>query len=175
MLMPIGIKFFAALAVLCLAATSGAQEVQVNATKGGIVLSVPSEKPYELMAGENKTPTLSVECLHKGKKASHLLMFAPGGSVVDEASDSGAKGAQTFVIILNGKKLVTPWVQYGETGNYAYAGKTDPERLEFIHTVLSAPTVSVEFKPFLTGTPTTSTFDVSKLREALSAQSACAE
>src|SRR5579871_3782964 len=165
MLMSTGIKLFAAIAVLCLVSLSGAQEVQVSSTKGGIMLSVAAEKPYQLMPGENKTPTLSVECLHKGKKASHLLMFSPGGSVVDEGSDAGTKGAQAFIITLNGKKLVTPWVQYGDTNSYAYAARSDPERLEFMHTVLNAGTVSFEFKPFLTGATTVSTFDVSKLGE----------
>jgi hypothetical protein len=173
--MSTGIKLFVALAVLCLASASGAQEVQVSSTKGGIVVSVPAQQPYQLMAGESKTPTLSVECLHKGKKASHLLMFSPGGSMVDEGADAGTKGAQAFIIVLNGKKLVTPWVQYGDTGSYAYAGRTEPERLEFMHTVLNAGTVSFEFKPFLTGASTTSTFDVSKLRDAVHDQSACAE
>ncbi|MGA2905981.1 MAG: hypothetical protein ABSD98_19310, partial [Candidatus Korobacteraceae bacterium] len=62
----------------------------------------------------------------------------------------------------------------GDAVTYAYFGKTEAERLEFIQSVSSSGTVSIEFKPFLTGSPTTSIFDLSKLRDAMDKYPECA-
>lgn len=49
------------------------------------------------MSGEEKSPTLTVECAHKGKKTGHVLSFT-AGSALNEGTDMDAKGAQ---LILN--------------------------------------------------------------------------
>jgi len=162
-------------AVLCLAALCHAQEeVEVAPVKGGVVLIVSAQKSYQLMPGETKLPSFMVECLHKGKHGagSHLVLFSPGGAV---ANDSGALGAQSehaFVMTVNGKKRATAWVSYGDTDTFAYAAKSDEERMQFLQSLLGS-TVSIQFKPFLTGTPTTATFDLTKMRDALEHQSEC--
>ena len=173
LVMPSVIKLLIAAIVLCCSFASFAQEVQVNQVKGGIALSVSAQKPYQLMPGETKLPVLSLECLHKGKKSSHLVVFLPGGAVVDDASESSAKGGQLFVVTMDGKKQPTPWVPYGDTTSFAYFGKTDAERLQFIHALLGSAMVSIEFKPFLTGAATTSVFDLSKLREEMNKYPEC--
>ena len=48
--------------------------------------------------------------------------------------------------------------------SYAYVGKTEPERIHFLQSLLNAPAVSIEFTPFLTGIPASSTFDLTGLR-----------
>src|SRR5208282_1220257 len=166
-------KLSVLVAILLWSCLCSGQEVQVSPVKGSISLSVSAQKPYQLMPGETKLPVLSLECLHKGKKSSHLVVFLPGGAVGDEASESSAKGEQLFVVTMDGKKQPTPWVPYGDTTSFAYFGKTDAERLQFIHALLGSATVSIEFKPFLTGAPTTSVFDLSKLREELNKYPEC--
>jgi hypothetical protein len=69
---------------------------------------------------------------------------------------------------------VTNWIPYGDTATFAYYGKTEPERLTFIQSILGSPAVSIEFKPFLTGTPVTSSFDLSKLRDEMDKHPECA-
>jgi hypothetical protein len=46
--------------------------------------------------------------------------------------------------------------------------------VKFIQYLLGSPTVSIQFKPFLTGVSTTSVFDVSKLREEMEKHPECA-
>ena len=171
--MSIAIKLTVFFALSACSLLTIAQEVQVNPTKGGISLSVSAQKPYELMPGETKVAILSVECLHKGNKSSHLVVFLPGGSVADDSGGNSAQSTQVFEVTVKGAKKATSWTTYGDNNGYAYLGKTEPERLEFIDALLSSPTFSIEFKPFLTGTPTTSVFDLSKMREAMNKQPTC--
>lgn len=170
--MSTAIRISVTVAALCLAALSNAQEVQVSPVKGGVMLSVSAEHPYQLMPGETKLPVLGVECIHKGKKSSHLVIFSPGGSVVGGDDDAGAKGGQAFLITINGKKQPSFWTRYGDAESYANVARTEQERMQFLQSLLGS-TVSIEFKPFLTGTPTTTTFDLSKLRDAMNKQSEC--
>lgn len=158
--------------MLSIAALGSAQEVQVSPVKGGVLLSVSAQHSYQLMPGETKLPTLGVECIHKGKKSSHLVIFSPGGSVVGGDDDAGAKGGQAFVITINGKKQASAWTRYGDAESYANVAHTEPERMQFLQSLLGA-TVSIDFKPFLTGTPTTATFDLSNLRDAMNKQVEC--
>ncbi len=171
-IMSTALKLSATLAVLCLAALGNAQEVQIAPVKGGVMLSVSAEHSYQLMPGETKLPVLGVECIHKGKKSSHLVIFSPGGSVVGGDDDAGAKGGQAFLITIDGKKRSSSWTRYGDAESYANVARTEQERLQFLQSLLGSM-VSIEFKPFLTGTPTTATFDLSKLREAMNKQSEC--
>ena len=69
---------------------------------------------------------------------------------------------------------MTAWVPYGDTVTFTYFGKNEPERLKFIQSLLSSGVVSIEFKPFLTGVPTTSVFDLSKLRDEMDKYPECA-
>src|ERR1035438_2198639 len=73
------------------------QEVTISRGIGTVALSVTAQKPYALMSGEEKSPTLTVECAHKGKKTGHVLSFT-AGSALAEGTDMDAKGAQ---LILN--------------------------------------------------------------------------
>jgi len=170
------LKLLALFAVLGCSSLALGQEVQVHSTKGGLVLSVHAQQAYQLMPGETKLPMLSVECLHKGNKASHVVLFVPGGPVADESSDDASgKAEQVFPVTVNGKKVMTSWVLYGDTSSYAYFGKTEPERVQFLELLLSSPSVSIAFKPFLTGTPTTTVFDLTKLRETLQSHPECSK
>ena len=45
--------------------------------------------------------------------------------------------------------------------------------MKFLQSLLSSVTVSIEFKPFLTGVPTTSVFDLSKLRDEMAKYPEC--
>jgi len=151
------------------------QEVHVTQGKGVVVLSVAAQKPYQLLSGEGKMPMLSVECAHKGKKVGHLVEFSPGGSLVEENFEVDAKPGQlTFNMTIGGTKQMTAWVPYGDTVTFTYFGKSEPERLKFIQSLLSSGSVSIEFKPFLTGVPTTSVFDLSKLRDEMDKYPECA-
>jgi hypothetical protein len=169
----IAIKVPIFLVLLACSITAVAQEVSVSPTKGGIALSVSAQKSYELMPGETKVPILSIECLHKGSKTSHLVVFLPGGTVADDSGGTSTQAEEAFVVTVNGTKQVTSWATYGENDGYAYVGKTETERLQFMDSLLASPTVSIEFKPFLTGTPTTTVFDLSKMREAMNKQPMC--
>jgi hypothetical protein len=149
------------------------QEVHVSRGKDTVVLSVSAQKPYPIMSGEAKFPMLSVECAHKGKKTGHNVKFSPSGALVEENPD--VKGAQqTFNMTIGGTKQVTGWVPYGDTVTYAYFANSDVERVKFIESLLNSGKVSIEFKPFLTGAPTSSVFDLSRLREEMDKQPECA-
>ena len=150
------------------------QEVHVSRGKNTVVLSVSAQKKYQLMSGEEKLPELSVECAHKGKKTGHNVIFSPGGTMVED-TDGDRKGAQLiFNMTICGTKQATGWVSYGDTVTYAYFANSDVERVKFIESLLNSGKVSIEFKPFLTGTPTTSVFDLSKLRDEMDKAPECA-
>jgi len=151
-----------------------AQAVHVAPVKGGVVLSVSAQKPYPLLPGMSKLPQLGVECIRKGSKSSHTVIFWPGGSVVADDIEPGGKGGQGFAMTIDGNKEATPWSSYGDSGAFAYFAKTEPERVRFLQTVLNAKTVSIDFKSFLTGASVTSTFDLSALRDAVQKQPDCA-
>ena len=86
--------------------------------------------------------------------------------------EASAKGSQSFVLTINGRKQATAWMRYGDGDSYANVARTEPERMQFLQSLLGS-TVSIEFKPFLTGTLTTATFDLSKLGDAISHQAEC--
>src|SRR5690242_2206893 len=92
---------------VCSLPCAAQEEVTVSHIKGGIVMSIPAQKAYQLMPGEEKTPTLAVECLlHKDKKGSHLVLFMPGGTLATEApGDTSLRLVLTF----DGTRHVTPW------------------------------------------------------------------
>lgn len=150
------------------------QEAHISQGNGVVVLSVSAQKPYPLMSGEERLPTLSVECTQKGKKTAHLLKFLPGGTLAENLEVDAKGGERTFTMTIGGTKQITAWVGYGDAVTFSYFAKTDAERLKFIQSVLSAGKVSIEFKPFLSGVATTSVFDVSKLRDAMDKSPECA-
>jgi hypothetical protein len=170
-------KLLVLVAILVCSCLSSAQQVDVSQVKGGIALSVSAQKGYKILSSEEKVPVLSVECIHKGKKISHVLVFSPGGEMAQPDSSFGASSnaPESVSLIIDGKTQATNWVPYGETASFAYVGKTEPERMQMIHSLLSASTVSLQFKPFLTGTTVTSTFDLTNLREELNKRPECAE
>ena len=150
------------------------QEVHVSRGKDTVVLSVSAQRPYQLMSGEQKLPTLSVECTHKGKKTAHLLKFMPAGTLVEDIEVSAKGGQLSFNMTIGGIKEITDWVGSGDALTFSYFAKTDAERLRFIQSLLNSGKVSIEFKPFLTGAPTTSVFDLSNLRGEMEKQPECA-
>ncbi len=159
--------------ILLCSLLTAAQEVHVSSIKGGIVLGVHAQKSYQLMPGQERGAVLSIECLHKGSKVSHLLIFSPGGTVVPDSPDANEKSGQAFTMTIAGTRQETAWVPYVDPETFAYFAKTEPERLQFIQTVLRSGTVAIEFKPFLSGVPTTTSFDVSKLEEEMSRHTEC--
>ncbi len=141
------------------------QQVDVSVNKGDVVLTIPALKPYQLI-GREMLPMLTVECTVKGKKTAHLVKFSPGGTLGQENLDAPAVGAHvTLETTINGTKQATVWTQFGDAISFIYFAATDAERTVFMHSMLSSPTFSVEFKPFLTGIPTTAVFDITKLHE----------
>ena len=84
-----------------------------------------------------------------------------------------------FAVFLVGNRLYcsesTNWVPYRDSSSFAYLGKTEPERVQFMHTLVNAKIVSIEFKPFLTGTPVKVSFDTRSLRDELSKHPECSE
>jgi len=149
------------------------QEVHVSQGKGIVVLSVWAVKPYQLMSGEEKTAIFSIVCTQKGKKSAHLLKFLPGGALVEDSPDVTARsGESVFAMTINGARQITEWAP-SDPVTFAYYGKTDADRLKFIQSLLSSGTVTIEFKPFLSGMQTSSTFDLSKLRQEMSKYPDC--
>lgn len=147
-----------------------AQDVQVNSGKNTVILSVNAQQSYDVVSGEKKTPVLSVECV-QGKKAGHIITFSPGGAVIE---DNPEGKEANFIVTMGGSKHTTNWVNFGDTVTFAYFGKHEPERAEFIRALLDSGIVSIDFKPFLTGQSVTSTFDLSKLRAEMAAHAECA-
>jgi hypothetical protein len=170
---PMRVSWFVAIvlwAFLCMG-----QEVRVAQGNGSVVLSVRAQMPYQLISREEKIPILGVECTHKGKKTAHLLNFSPGGSLVDESPEGSTRnGQQALNMTIGGIKQMTTWVPYGDLGSFTYFGKVESERLKFIRSLLSSGEVSISFVPFLTGVPTTSDFDLSKLRDVMDKHPECA-
>ena len=158
------IALFGAVALCALTAVP--QDVHVTSEHGIVTLSVAAQTPYTLMAtGQPKTPVLTVSCQQKGKKTGHSITFSPGGILTEQQySTFGSSTSLLLTVKLGGQKLSTNWVAYGSVETFAYYGKTEQERLAFLHALLNAPNVTIEFTPFLTGGPTSSTFDLSELR-----------
>ncbi len=142
------------------------QDVHVSSEKGVTTLSVTAQKPYALAAsGQSRTPILSVSCQQKGKKIVHTITFSPGGILTEqEYSTFGASATLTLQMTAGAHKQSTVWVAHGDIQAFDYYGKTEPERIQFLQVLLSAPTISLEFTPFLTGVPASSTFDLTGLR-----------
>lgn len=153
--------------------SSLAQEVQIEEIKNGLVLSIQAQKTYRLLPGSEKLPELSVGCVLKGKKVGQELVFSPGGSLIPDHAEAGAKSGETLVVRINGTRHVTHWIPYGEGFGYAYAGHTEADREHFIQEMLSSPTVEFEFQPFLTGVKTTAVFDTTQLAAEIKKHAEC--
>ena len=150
------------------------QEVEVTPGKGTVLLSLQAQKSYQWLASEQKQPTLSVQCAQKGKKSVHLLLFSAQGAVMEDDPETAGRGGQvTFHMTIGTTKEVTTWIPYGTRETFAYYGKTEPERVQFLQGLLNSPTASIQFKPFLTGTSVTSVFDITKLREEMDKHPEC--
>jgi hypothetical protein len=167
------IALFGAVALRSL--TAVAQEVHVTSENGILTLSVSAQLPYTLMAaGQPKTPVLTVGCQQKGKKAGHLITFSPGGTMAEQQySTFGSSASLLLPVKLGRQKLSTNWVAYGNVETFTYYGKTEQERLAFLHALLNVPSVTIEFTPFLTGVPTSSTFDLTELRAEFDTHPEC--
>jgi hypothetical protein len=150
-----------------------AQEVHVTQPKGHVELSIAAQQPYQLMMGQlPKLSTLTVECAQKGKKAGHIVLFQPGTALTE---DSEKGSLQVLTVILDDHPPVeTEWMPYGDSGSLAYYGKTEPERLTFLQLLEKSKSLTIEFKPFLTGMPVTSHFALDKLRDEIAKQPQCA-
>ena len=140
------------------------QDVQVTSENGVITLSMTAQKPY--VSGQTRTPVLSVVCRQKGKKFTHAISFSPGGFLTQQDySPYGKSSSLVLQMSIAGHKQSTTWVsQENPFQSFEYVGKTEPDRIQFLQTLLSVPTVILEFTPFLTGAPASSTFDLSGLR-----------
>ncbi len=150
------------------------QEVKVTPGKDSVALSVSAQKAYDILASEKKVPVLSVQCSLKGKKTGHMVIFTAGGALEESDAESGAKnGAVTLHMMVGGKEQATDWIPYNDPTTYAYYGKTEPERAAFLQLLLSAPSASINFTPFLTGAPATAVFDLSKLRDEVNSHPEC--
>jgi hypothetical protein len=152
------------------------QDVHVASDNGVTTLSVMAEKPYAvIVAGQAKTPVLSVVCRQKGKKIAHAITFSPGGILTEqEYSTLGSSTSLVLEMTMGGHKQSTTWVSHENLQSFNYVGKTEPERIEFLQALLSVPTVSINFTPFLTGTPASSTFDLTGLRAEFAKHPECA-
>ena len=151
------------------------QDVHVTSDKGVITLSVMAQKPY--VSGQAKTPVLSVVCQQKGKKIAHAITFSPGGILTEqEYSSFGNSTSLVLEMTIGGHKQPTTWVSHNFKSfqSFDYVGKTEPERIQFLQALLNVPTVSIAFTPFLTGTPTSSTFDLTGLRTEFDKHPECA-
>ena len=142
-----------------------AQELHVTAENGIVTMSVAAQKSYTLLAaGAPKTPVLAVICQKKGKKTGHVITFSPGGILKEqELSTFGNSASLLLSTKLGEQTLSTHWIAYGNVETFTYYGKTEPERLAFVHALLNSPNITIEFTPFLTGAPTSSTFDLTGL------------
>ena len=152
------------------------QAVHVSNDHGVVTLSVNAQKTYALTASRQaKAPVLSIGCQQKGKNVWHAINLSPGGIVTEqEYSNFGKSASLALEVTIGDQKLPTNWVAQGNLETFAYFGKTEPERLNFLHTLLGAPMISIEFTPFLTGQPVTSTFDLTGLRAEFDKHPECA-
>jgi hypothetical protein len=151
------------------------QGVQVTSDKGVVTLSMTAQTAH--VSGQAKTPVLSVVCQQKGKKFTHEITFEPGGMLTEqEYSSFGKSTSLTLETTIGGNKQKTTWVSNNDKNfqSYDYVGKTEPERIHFLQGLLNAPAVSIEFTPFLTGIPASSTFDLTGLRTEFDKHPECA-
>ncbi len=151
------------------------QAVHVSSDHGAVTLSVNAQKGYALTpSGKEKAPVLSVICQLKSKKSSHAITLSPGG-ILDEQQYStfGKTASLDLEVTIDGRKLSTNWAANNNVENFAYYGKTEPERLNFLQVLLGATTISFEFTPFLTGQPVTTTFDLTGLRPEFDTHPEC--
>ena len=153
-----------------------AQAVHVTNDHGTVTLSVNAQKPYTLtMSGQPKMSTLNIGCQQKGKKSSHAIVFSPGTIVKElEYSSFGSSAALALDVTLNNQRLSTNWIAYGNVENFAYYGKTEPDRVNFLQALLGGSVLSMQFTPFLTGELITATFDLSGLRGEFDKHPECA-
>lgn len=161
-----GVLLFVAIAcALCTSYLFG-QDVHVSSEKGVTTLGVTAQKAYALGgSAQSRSPVLSVSCQQKGKKSVHAIMFSPGGILTEqEYSTFGGSATLTLQMTAGAHKQPTIWVTHGDLQTFSYYGKTEQERIQFLQMLLSSPTVSLEFTPFLTGLPASSTFDLTGLR-----------
>ena len=170
------ISLFAAIACALRPPVGLGQEVSVTADNGVVTLSVSAQKPYAvIVSGQPKTPVLSVVCQQKGKKIAHAVTFSPAGILTEqEYSTFGSSASLVLEINIGEHRQRTTWVAHGNLQSFDYVGKTEPERLQFLRALLSVSTVSITFTPFLTGTPTSSTFDLTELRAEFDRYPECA-
>lgn len=152
------------------------QTVHVTTDNGVVTLSVDAQRPYVLAtSSETKTPVLSVVCQQKGKKLSHAINFSPGSILKEQQySNFGNSASLMLEASVGGQKLSTNWVSYSSLDSFAYYGKTEPERLNFLKALLGVSTISIEFTPFLTGQSVTSLFDLTGLRTEFDKHPECA-
>jgi hypothetical protein len=152
------------------------QGVHVTSENGVVTLSVMAQKPYSvIVSGPAKTPVLSVVCQQKGKKIAHAITYSPGGILTEqEYSTWGNSASLVLEMTIGGHKQSTTWVSHSNLQSFDYVGKTEPERIQFLQALLSDPTVSIDFTPFLTGTPISSTFDLTGLRTEFDKHPECA-
>ncbi len=146
------------------------QEVQVSGDSTHLILVLPAKSSYNLSFSQQRTPILRLECSSKGKKSGHVLSFTADTDLEAQTNS----GPVMLTIVVNGRRRVTPWMPYGDTVTFAFYGKTEPERVEFLKTVLALPTLGIEFKPFLTGQTATAVFDMKKLQEEVATHPECA-
>ena len=164
----VGVVLFAAMFL-------AAQEVHVTPGKSGSVsLTISAQQTYSIMASEKITPTLSIICAVKNKKGGHLITFTANGMLTE--SDIGTtprNGEIGLTMVINGAKEDTTWIPYSDVATFAYYGKTEPERAQFLRHILTSPTITFEFTPFLTGTPVSASFDLTKLHEEVYRHTEC--
>jgi hypothetical protein len=153
-----------------------AQDLHVTSENGTVTMTVAAQKSYALMpTGQQKTAVLTVSCQHKGKKVGHVVTFSPGGILTEQQySGFGNSASLQLAVNLGGQKLSTNWVAYGNVETFAYYGKTEEDRITFVHAMLNAPSITIEFTPFLTGVPTSSIFDMTELRAEFDRHPECA-
>ena len=142
-----------------------AQDVHVSSDKGVTTFSVMAQKPYTLMSsGQARTPVLSISCQQKGKKFGHAITFSPGGILTEqEYSTFGSSATLNLEMTIGTHKEPTIWVAHGNLQSFDYYGKTEPERVQFVRALLQVPAITLDFTPFLTGVPVSSTFDLTGL------------
>lgn len=162
-------------AVLLCSLLSLAQEVEITPGKNSVGLKITASKTYHWLTTEEARPTLILECQRKGNKSGHLLLFSPAGAISEATQEMTPRnGALTLTMKIGGTKQATTWIPYTDTETFAYYGKTEPERLQFIQSLLTSPTVLFQFTPFLTGQVVTSEFDLRQLKDEAAKHPECA-
>ena len=162
-------------AILLCSIIAVGQEVEITPGKNSVALTITASKSYKLLPTEEKQSTLTLMCAMKGKTAGHLLLFSPGSEISEDDPETEPRNGQlTLKLKIGATKQVTSWIPYGSKATFAYYGKTEPERLKFIQDLLTSPTVSFQFKPYLTGQLVTSDFDLSQLKDEVAKHPECA-